>query len=95
MVPWGFALLLTWVPVAALAGQVSCEVEYRAVRQVQQKKFYGSSTYPQFTSGVEYASGRTWQDCLGNARSQVSERLGPEWRVTIKPRSRPGDPTYR
>lgn len=60
---------------------LSCEVEFRAKREVKETHWFGEVERPEFRSGTVAGEGRNQRDCERDALSQIQEE---GWKITFQ-----------
>lgn len=63
------------------AATLTCQVEFRAKRTVEDSRWFGSVERPEFKSGVASGTGKNLPECEQNALQSVSKE---GWQITYQ-----------
>lgn len=74
-------LLLIVLMIHSSAWAVSCEVEFRAKREVNESHWFGKVERPEFRSGIVSGEGENQRDCERDALSEIKEE---GWEITYQ-----------
>lgn len=78
---WSYLLALLLLLVAQPTQAISCQVEFRAKRTVEDSRWFGSVQRPEFKTGIVSGEGETVADCEQSALASITQQ---GWEITYQ-----------